>query len=236
MLGLNCRVAGRCEKVKRKSSCGNGCLSTFSAFQPLFLWRHPIFMLKKRTWDGISLKGALPPDPTFTPRERRLAQLVLLGWSTAEIADTMRLQNGSVRQLIHVLYKKMGVRNRMELALRLAEQPAILGERQRTKAPRLALHFQKSLAADKGLMDVWNKGYRERRALAKQEVRFFLRRLCKDLMSQAVKRINGRFRARDMKAVKAAKARKGRAKGSVQATVADIPQANPPTTLTESGG
>jgi DNA-binding NarL/FixJ family response regulator len=53
----------------------------------------------------------------LTPRERHVAALVSQAKSNKEIAWTLHLSEGTVKEYLSVMFKKLGVQNRTELAL-----------------------------------------------------------------------------------------------------------------------
>ena len=59
--------------------------------------------------------------PPLSSRERQLVDLVRQAKSNKEIAFEMSLTVGSVKEYLHRVFKKVGVRSRTELALLKAE-------------------------------------------------------------------------------------------------------------------
>jgi DNA-binding NarL/FixJ family response regulator len=55
--------------------------------------------------------------PVFTPRERDVLRGVKHGLTNKEIAESLGLNEQSVKNLLSVVYEKCHVRNRLELAL-----------------------------------------------------------------------------------------------------------------------
>jgi DNA-binding NarL/FixJ family response regulator len=53
----------------------------------------------------------------LSPRERHVAALVGQAKSNKEIAWTLHLSEGTVKEYLSVMFKKLGVQNRTELAL-----------------------------------------------------------------------------------------------------------------------
>lgn len=53
----------------------------------------------------------------LTPRERRLVRALLAGSTNREIAGRLGLREQTVKNQLSVIYNKMGVRNRLELAV-----------------------------------------------------------------------------------------------------------------------
>ena len=58
----------------------------------------------------------------LNPREREAAMLLAGGWTTdAEIAARMGCATQTVKNHLHNIYRKLGVKNRVELALLVAK-------------------------------------------------------------------------------------------------------------------
>ena len=53
----------------------------------------------------------------LTPRERHVAALISQAMSNKEIAWELHLSEGTVKEYLSVMFKKLGVQNRTELAL-----------------------------------------------------------------------------------------------------------------------
>lgn len=66
--------------------------------------------------------GGLPSQPALSLRERQLVDLVRQAKSNKEIAFELSLTVGSVKEYMHRVFKKVGVRSRTELALWSAGQ------------------------------------------------------------------------------------------------------------------
>jgi DNA-binding NarL/FixJ family response regulator len=102
---------------------------------PLF-WRD----LHGRAWAVSNAEAALialsqPDDPegmsALTPAERAVAQVLLLGLSDQNIARARNSSRHTVSKQVAAIYKKLGVRSRVELACKLA--PGAVGV---TPSPR----------------------------------------------------------------------------------------------------
>lgn len=65
----------------------------------------------------------------LTERERDIAELVVKGHSNHEIATSLYLSEGTVRNYISNLYRKLGVMDRVQASLRLREWMEMSGER-----------------------------------------------------------------------------------------------------------
>ena len=57
------------------------------------------------------------PNPPLTPREREVVGLLAEGLSTAEIAERLRLTPGTVSSHLRTIMRKLGVRNRVQVAV-----------------------------------------------------------------------------------------------------------------------
>ncbi|HTJ22002.1 MAG TPA: response regulator transcription factor [Gemmatimonadaceae bacterium] len=60
-----------------------------------------------------------PDHPELTPRERELAALVASGLRNREIASRLGISEGTAKLHLYNVYKKLGVANRVELAIRM---------------------------------------------------------------------------------------------------------------------
>jgi DNA-binding NarL/FixJ family response regulator len=57
---------------------------------------------------------------TLSARERQLARLVYQAKSNKEIANDLHLAEGTIKEYLHTIFRKLGVKNRTELALWIA--------------------------------------------------------------------------------------------------------------------
>jgi DNA-binding NarL/FixJ family response regulator len=57
---------------------------------------------------------------TLSARERQLAKLVYQAKSNKEIANDLHLAEGTIKEYLHTIFRKLGVKNRTELALWIA--------------------------------------------------------------------------------------------------------------------
>ena len=55
-----------------------------------------------------------PPQYLLTKREKEVMQLLKKGRLYKEIAQTLSISMGSLKQYIHIIYKKLGASNRTE--------------------------------------------------------------------------------------------------------------------------
>jgi len=75
-----------------------------------------------------TLRGFLPDRTTepqlasrqplargLTSREQQVAKLVRVGLSNKDIAKTLGLTEGSIKQHVHVIFRKLGIKRRMGL-------------------------------------------------------------------------------------------------------------------------
>lgn len=64
---------------------------------------------------GAEVLGALAERHSLTPREREIVGHLLKGSSNAEIADTLFISVGTVKNHVYSIYRKLGVKNRGQL-------------------------------------------------------------------------------------------------------------------------
>jgi DNA-binding NarL/FixJ family response regulator len=57
---------------------------------------------------------------TLSAREKQLAKLVYQAKSNKEIANDLHLAEGTIKEYLHTIFRKLGVKNRTELALWMA--------------------------------------------------------------------------------------------------------------------
>ena len=57
---------------------------------------------------------------TLSSREKQLAKLVYQAKSNKEIASDLHLAEGTIKEYLHTIFRKLGVKNRTELALWIA--------------------------------------------------------------------------------------------------------------------
>ena len=61
---------------------------------------------------------SITESESLTPRELELLSLVNAGLSNREIADTLTLSINTVKSVLYVTYKKLGVSNRVRAVVR----------------------------------------------------------------------------------------------------------------------
>jgi DNA-binding NarL/FixJ family response regulator len=61
----------------------------------------------------------------LTPREREIAQLLTQGGSNRRIADHLHISERTVKAHLGVIFKKMGIKDRLHLALYMARQDTL---------------------------------------------------------------------------------------------------------------
>ena len=59
----------------------------------------------------------------LTPAQQRIAELLVLGWTTKAIAAELGLSARTIQTQLHLMYARLGVANRTEAAVRLSNQP-----------------------------------------------------------------------------------------------------------------
>ncbi|NQU41893.1 response regulator transcription factor [bacterium] len=80
-------------------------------------------------WDPEPAFGFLDRGPSrlpsdLTARERQIARRVIQGQSNKAIARTLGIAEGTVKVHLHRAFKKLGVGNRVQLAMGFQEEPA----------------------------------------------------------------------------------------------------------------
>jgi DNA-binding NarL/FixJ family response regulator len=71
----------------------------------------------QRTWEAVVLEGQRYGNRTPNQRELRVIELVALGLKNSEIAQAMGISEHVVKNYLCVIYDKLGLWNRVELAL-----------------------------------------------------------------------------------------------------------------------
>ena len=56
----------------------------------------------------------------LTPAQQRIAELLVLGWTTKAIAAELGLSARTIQTQLHLMYARLGVANRTEAAVRLS--------------------------------------------------------------------------------------------------------------------
>ena len=79
-------------------------------------------MAGDRVVDPVLAAAALAEPNPFSPREREVLRLVGAGRSTGEIADTLSLSEGTVRNYLSIAMQEVGARSSYEAAQRAERQ------------------------------------------------------------------------------------------------------------------
>ena len=66
--------------------------------------------------------GAEGPWPELTPRERDVVEQVAEGMSNKRIAAALEISEGTVKQYLHVIFRKLKISNRVQLTLLAQER------------------------------------------------------------------------------------------------------------------
>jgi DNA-binding NarL/FixJ family response regulator len=80
-------------------------------------------VIKGETWLPAALQTQMakglrgPADVALTPREREIIRLVALGLRNAEVATKLFISDETVKTHLNNIFRKLGVRDRVELAL-----------------------------------------------------------------------------------------------------------------------
>lgn len=91
------------------------------------LWVGPELMKRMLGAVTTSLGPAEPPElSALTPRERAVAIEVSAGATNKEAARALGITERTVKAHLAAVFEKLGVRDRLELAIRLRERPADL--------------------------------------------------------------------------------------------------------------
>ena len=62
------------------------------------------------------MESMISQDNPLSPQEKRILQLISLGKSNQDIADTLYLSNGTVRNYTSSIFNKLSANNRVEAA------------------------------------------------------------------------------------------------------------------------
>jgi two-component system, NarL family, nitrate/nitrite response regulator NarL len=73
----------------------------------------------------------MPNTPRLTPRERQIVRALLAGRTNREIGQKLGLREQTVKNQLSVIYGKLGVRNRVELALQAERDRSLDREEER---------------------------------------------------------------------------------------------------------
>jgi DNA-binding NarL/FixJ family response regulator len=100
--------------MKRRRDAGDSLRSALSIFDELgaLLWSDMTSGELERTG-----KSAAPPGE-LTPSERKVAELVIQGFTNREVAGILFISEKTVERSLSRIYDKLGVANRRELKRR----------------------------------------------------------------------------------------------------------------------
>lgn len=70
----------------------------------------------KKEYSPELMESMISQDNPLSPQEKRILQLISLGKSNQDIADTLYLSNGTVRNYISSIFNKLSANNRVEAA------------------------------------------------------------------------------------------------------------------------
>ena len=70
----------------------------------------------KKEYSPELMESMIIQDNPLSPQEKRILQLISLGKSNQDIADTLYLSNGTVRNYISSIFNKLSANNRVEAA------------------------------------------------------------------------------------------------------------------------
>lgn len=70
----------------------------------------------KKEYSPELMESMMSQDNPLSPQEKRILQLISLGKSNQDIADTLYLSNGTVRNYISSIFNKLSANNRVEAA------------------------------------------------------------------------------------------------------------------------
>ncbi|MDY2776147.1 MAG: response regulator transcription factor [Streptococcus infantarius] len=70
----------------------------------------------KKEYSPELMESMISQDNPMSPQEKRILQLISLGKSNQDIADTLYLSNGTVRNYTSLIFNKLSANNRVEAA------------------------------------------------------------------------------------------------------------------------
>lgn len=76
---------------------------------------HTVFAGKKE-YSPELMESMISQDNPLSPQEKRILQLISLGKSNQDVADTLYLSNGTVRNYTSSIFNKLSANNRVEAA------------------------------------------------------------------------------------------------------------------------
>lgn len=96
----------------------HGCMSRAQAFTSLPVALRAACARQKY---GSAPAAAAPAPLRFTPRQRDIVDLLLIGYSNKQIACTLNLSSGTVKNYIFDLMRMISVSSRLEMALKIKD-------------------------------------------------------------------------------------------------------------------
>lgn len=87
-------------------------------------WGRSPMLLDQKQWSYLSRRYDL------TPREVQIAELVCQGLRHGSIAGQLNIQPGTVKTHIRNIYRKVKVKNKMNMLLRFVSEAQVLSEGQ----------------------------------------------------------------------------------------------------------
>jgi DNA-binding NarL/FixJ family response regulator len=79
--------------------------------------RHMLYLLEAVAGTRTDRDKALSQPPKLSPREESVVRLVVQGFANREIADELKLSEHTIKNYLFRIFDKLGVSNRVELAL-----------------------------------------------------------------------------------------------------------------------
>ncbi len=73
-------------------------------------------LVGKKEYSPELMESMISQDNPLSPQEKRILQLISLGKSNQDIADTLYLSNGTVRNYTSSIFNKLSANNRVEAA------------------------------------------------------------------------------------------------------------------------
>jgi DNA-binding NarL/FixJ family response regulator len=79
--------------------------------------RHMLYLLEAVAGNRDGHEKAVSHPPKLSPREESVVRLVVQGFANREIADELKLSEHTIKNYLFRIFDKLGVSNRVELAL-----------------------------------------------------------------------------------------------------------------------